>query len=59
MIALLVLADPSSSQPSKHIPHALIPLLKFAHGVPAIAGLLLVVLLICYTFFKLAQIRSA
>jgi hypothetical protein len=59
MNASLFLAGPTSSQPSKHLPHALIPLLKFAHGVPAITGLLLIVLLVFYTVFKLSQIRSA
>lgn len=55
MIASLFLADPSEP---KHIPHALIPVLRFGHGVPVIAGLLLVLLLVCFAFFKLSQIRS-
>jgi len=55
MIASLLLANPSDS---KHIPHALIPVLRFGHGVPLIAGLLLVVLLVAFAFFKLAQLRS-
>jgi hypothetical protein len=57
MIASLFLAGPS--EPSKHIPHALIPLLRFGHGVPVMACLLAVVLLLCYAVFKLSQMRSA
>jgi len=57
MIASILLAGPS--EPSKHIPHALIPVLKFGHGVPVIAGLLFIVLVVCYAFFKLSQFRSA
>jgi hypothetical protein len=55
MIASLLLANPSDS---KHIPHALIPVLKFGHGVPLIAGAVLVVLVLAFALFKLAQFRS-
>lgn len=57
MITSILLAGPN--EPSKHIPHALIPVLKFGHGVPVIAGLLIIVLAVCFAFFKLGQFRSA
>ena len=53
------LAAPSSSEPSKHLPHALLPMLKVGHGVPAIAASLVIVLLVTYAFFKLMHFRSA
>jgi hypothetical protein len=55
MIASLVLANPTDS---KHIPHALIPVLKFGHGVPLIAGAVLILLVVVFAFFKLAQFRT-
>jgi hypothetical protein len=57
MIASLVLASPTGGESHKHIPHALLPLLKYGHGVPLMAGVAMVVLLICFAFFKLTQIR--
>ena len=59
MSASLFLAAPPPSEAPKHILHLLVPLLKFGHGVPAIAGLLVVVLLVSYPFFKLAHMRPA
>ncbi len=62
MNQLLFCAYLGDSQPvdtPKHIPHALIPILKFGHGVPAIAGLLVVLLLVAFAFFKLAHFRPA
>lgn len=58
MIVSLILASPSTENP-QHVPHLLLPLLKFGHGVPLIAGVLVVVMLLCYAFFKLAHMRSA
>lgn len=52
-------AGAPAGEPPKHIPHSLIPLLKFAHGVPLIVGLLVIVLLIFYAGFKLTHMRSA
>jgi hypothetical protein len=57
MSVYLFLAASAPSEAPKHIPHLLVPLLKFGHGVPAIAGLLVVVLLVSYAFFKLAHMR--
>jgi len=59
MIASLFLAGPTSSEPPKHLPHALIAVLKYAHGIPVIAGLLIIVFLVCYAFFKLAHMHPA
>ena len=59
MIAALFVAGLSTSEPPKHIPHALLPLLKAGHRVPVIAGLVMVVLLVGYAFFKLTQLRPS
>lgn len=59
MIASLFLVGLSASEPQKHIPHALLPLLRSSHRIPVIAGLLLIVLLVFYAFFKLAQMRPS
>ena len=59
MPASLFLAGSAPSEAPKHIPHLLVPLLKFAHGVPAIVGLLVIVLLVSYAIFKLAHMRPA
>ena len=59
MIASLALASLISSEPPQHLPHALVSLLSFHHGMPALAGLLVIVLLVCFALFKLAQMRSA
>ena len=40
-------------------PHALLPLLRYGHGVPLIAGVVMVVLLVCFAFFKLSQLRPS
>ena len=58
MLASLFLADPAPSEAPKHLPHLLIPLLKLGHGVPVIAGLLIIVAAVSYAFFKLAHMRS-
>lgn len=55
----MYLASALTGEPQKHLPHALIPLLKFAHGVPAIVGLLVIVLLMFYAGFRLTHMHSA
>jgi hypothetical protein len=59
MTAPRFLVDQTPTERSKHLPHLLIPLLKYGHGVPAITAVPVILLLVGYAFFKLAQIRSA
>jgi hypothetical protein len=63
MIAAILLTFQTAGEPAKHmsprqVPHSLFDLLKFAHGVPAIAAALVIVVMVCFAFYKISGMKK-